>query len=109
MRYTLVDKGYPWKTIRCGHKDVGRVVRHADERHYIGVIGKTMVTRDNERLAFADVCALEMGFANAEALAAANTRVRHRNRSNRAEARHVLREIMNGNFKPLDELFRRDK
>lgn len=107
MRFTMVDHGYPYKKIMQGRKWVGRVVKHASESGYVGVIygspGHTACGA-TEREAFERVASLALGFKSPEAVRAHNSAVRQRNSMRRNTARHIVSEMLNGNFAPLDKL-----
>lgn len=99
--YRLVNDGYSFKKIVSGRKWVGRVVKHATEPRYLGIIGKITVSAPTERAAFDEVCARALGFANLAALNAHNTRTAAANRAGRADARYVVGEMLAGNYDPM--------
>ena len=108
--YRIVDIGASFKKIVIGRKWIGRVVKHHTEQRYLGIIGKTTISAPTEREAFEEIVARHCGFASAAMLRANNAEIRQRNRQEKADARYVVGEIMNGNFKPfLDRLTKENK
>ncbi|HXI97522.1 MAG TPA: hypothetical protein VNG73_01160 [Gemmatimonadaceae bacterium] len=109
--YRLVDVGVSFKKIMHGRKWVGRVVKHATEPRYLGIIGKITVSMPTERGAFDEVVARQLGFTSCAALDAHNAEVRAKNRVIRAETRHVFDQMINhNNFEPmLDMLLSKEK
>ncbi len=106
MTYKLVDHGYPFKKIMHGKRWIGRVGKHLNGG-YLGTIGNLTVEGTSAIDAFEQVVAKHLGYSNAAALHDKNRKVRAHNRQRNAHARHVLDQILNGNFSPLDRLFRR--
>ena len=101
--YSLKDDGYSFKKIMHGKKWVGRVVKHATDPVYLGIIGKITVRMPSETGAFREVAARAMGFNSVDALLQKNAEVRVENRQIRAEAKIVVGEMLRGNFDPLFE------
>jgi hypothetical protein len=100
----LVDQGFPYKTILNGRRIAGRVVKHASEPCYVGIIGRLTVKAPSEREAFEEVVAQHLGFASAAELFIHNARVRAKNRAQKRHARYVVGEMLRGNFAPLDDV-----
>lgn len=107
MRLRLRDDGYEFKKIMSGKKWIGRVSPHKDGKRWIGTIGQITVQKPTELEAFQEVAALFMGYESAADLKARNSKVRSQRRTASKTAKHIFREIVKGNFRPLDELFRR--
>lgn len=95
------DGSCTFQKIMTGRKWVGRVTQHADG-DWIGVIGKEMVRAPTPVAAFEEIAARAMGHPSAAALKAKNAAVRQGTRLVNAAADHVYREVLHGNFKPLD-------
>jgi hypothetical protein len=72
--------------IRHARRYVGSVRRAEDGVRFVGRIGSHTATALTADLAFREVAALAMGYANLAALRAANAQVRARNRQRRATA-----------------------
>lgn len=101
--YRLVDEGYPtFKKIFCGRKAIGQVSQTPNG--YFGKIGKTYYQGKSEGEAFNEVVARYCGYANHAAMAERNSAVRLVNRQKKAERQYVLDEMIQGNFKPLEQL-----
>ncbi len=66
-RYVLKDVGCSFKKIMKSREWVGRVVKHATEPRYLGIIGSITVSAASERQAFYEATSRAMGF---ESLAA---------------------------------------
>lgn len=113
MRYTLRHREgtETFQRIYTGRKWVGRVAQHKDGKRYLGIIGRITVYRPTAIEAFEEVSALAMGFKSAADLKAQNVVARQRQRTVRQNARHVVTEMLRGNFEPLDRAlgFRREK
>jgi hypothetical protein len=108
MRYTLKDLGYPWRTIMKGRAQVGRVA-FVEGKGWFGTIKNVTVGPYPEASkAFYEIAARDMGHADAAALHARNRAIAAHNKRGRAQARDVLNRIMSGDFRPLDELFKRE-
>lgn len=73
--------------IRRARHHVGSVRRAQDGVRWVGRIGQHTFTAADPELAFREVAALAMGFANLAALQAANREVRARNSARRAAFR----------------------
>jgi hypothetical protein len=105
MRFTLRNVGLPHKIITQGRKRVGTVWQHKDTGMWHGAIGKTVTaTGRTEREAFDNVAAKYFGFDSVEDLNAHNSTVRGRNRQRRQSARHLVDDMMRGDFSSLDRL-----
>jgi len=107
--YRLVDRGYPFKKIMTGKAWVGRVVRHASGSHYLARIKVAddpaiEFTAPTEIEAFEGAVARLVGYESAADLKASNRVARAINRERNARTRHVVNEMMRGNFEPLDRL-----
>src|SRR5262245_28694233 len=107
-RYTLKDEGYPFKKIMCGKRWVGRVYKNEADGTWGGHSG-TIRTKGHPTAvaAFEQVAAECMGYPSAAALRARNSQVSAQNRAARQEAQYAAQELMRGNFRPLDELFKK--
>ncbi len=100
--YRMVDVGVSFKKIMHGRKWVGRVVKHATDPRYLGIIGKITVSMPTEREAFDEVVARQFGFASCSALDAHNAQVWAKNRETRAQVRYAFGEMINhNNFEPM--------
>ncbi len=100
--YRMVDVGVSYKKIMHGRKWVGRVVKHATEPRYLGIIGKITVSMPTEREAFNEVVARQLGFASCAALDAHNARARAKNRETKAKVLYVVDQMINHkNFEPM--------
>lgn len=96
-----------FRKIMHGRKWVGRVYQNEDGT-WRGVINRQERGQGSTpKAAFADAVSKHLGYADVAALDALNSIVRRQNRARKQHARHVLNQIINGNFKPLDELLRR--
>lgn len=115
MQYRLVDIGASFKKICTGKKWVGRVVKHATEPRYLGIInttkGRIEVSMPTEAQAFAEVVARALGFASARDLLQHNQNVRSHNRELRNEASYAIDQALKsgGNYGPLFDLLGRIK
>lgn len=96
-----------FRKIMCGRKWVGRVYRHADGTWRCAMYKCEQASAATPAQAFDEGVAKYLGFANAAALWQHNATVRAYNRQRRASAQHALNQIMQGNFRPFDELFRK--
>ena len=101
--YRLVDHGYSFKKIMHGKRWVGRVGTHVDGG-YVGTIGKNTVKANSEVAAFEEVCAQQMGYANANELKSRNSRIRTLNRHARSERQEIVNQMLGGDFSALDRL-----
>jgi len=91
-----------YQKITTGRKWVGRVTQHADGT-WIGVIGKLMVKgMATSHQAFDEVVARHLGYPSAAALRSKNAQVRRVKRAVNQAADAAYREVMSGNFKPMD-------
>ena len=97
------DGNIPYQKIVTGRKWVGRVIKHATEQHWIGIIGKTTAKAASAAEAFDEVVAQHLGYASADALHNRNARVRHANRIANAAGDYLVGEFQRGNFAPLDK------
>jgi hypothetical protein len=75
-----------WK-IKQGRRLVGSVRRAEQTPGYVGRIGEHAATGETAEIAFREVAAMALGFANASALAEHNRRARAHNRTIRSVRR----------------------
>lgn len=105
--YRLVDEGYgTFKKIFSGRKAIGRVSQ--TPHGYFGKIGQTIYQGRGEGEVFNEVVARYCGYANYTAMAERDASVRLVNRQKKAERQYVLDEMIQGNFKPLDRLIKKE-
>jgi hypothetical protein len=89
MRYRLIlSQGTPEnRPIKQGRRFVGSVRKSEAGTAYVGRIGLHTAAGATQTIAFREVAAVALGYTNAAALAAHNTRVRAENRAMRARSR----------------------
>lgn len=100
------DGSIPYQKITTGRRWVGRVVKHATEPHYLGIIGQTTAKGRTAVEAFDEVVAQHLGYASADALHARNARVRQGTRLVNQAADHVAAEYLNGNVALTDKVLK---
>lgn len=104
MRFTLHDLGYPWKTIKRGRSNVGRVWQHVGTKQWHGMIGKDEATGSTMQEAFRNVAAKALGFETPGQVANHNAKVRHRNAVARQQANQAFNALMAGEFERFGDL-----
>lgn len=109
MALTLVDHGYAFKKIMQGKRWIGRVAKMGDGSGYIGVIGNDSIVCPTELEAFREIGARYLGVGNYAQLRENNRRVRFARTVQRRKAQHAMMAILAGDFRPLDELFKKGK
>lgn len=95
------DGSIPYQKIVTGRRWVGRVVRHASEPVYLGIIGKLTVRAPSAGEAFAEVVAQHLGYGSVAAMRARNARVQQATRLANAAADHLMNEYYSGNTEML--------
>lgn len=110
MTYRLVDHGYPFKKIMRGKQWIGRVVKHATDNCYLGIIGDVIVRAPTSNAAFALVVARHLGFKDAAEMDDRNRAVRAATRVQRQRSRYLADRFVNAKtfnerVAVLDEVF----
>jgi hypothetical protein len=96
MRYRLITReGRPgFVPIKAGRRYVGSVRPAESGSGWVGRIGAHAVTGATVEMAFREVAARAMGFANLASLRASNARARAQNNAARAQHRAAMRHAV---------------
>lgn len=105
-RYRLMprDGNIPYQKIMTGRKWVGRVVKHATEPGYLGIIKPLSVRAATAAEAFDEVVAQHLGYENADALRNRNRQVRRATRVANQAADYLASEYFRGNTELLEKV-----